>query len=341
MNKFALGLAIIGAITASIGFYNIAKGSMSPRPVLYEQKVLDSWTAFKVMHVRSYATQQEESLRLSIFNDNIKAINELNSNPEHTFTAGVNQFSDLSAEEFSAKFMGFDAKLYKADPSIEVIKANPDLTYGEVDWVAKGGVTPMKNQGGCGGCWTFATTGTLETLDFIKNGRLQTFSEQQLIDCDTGSYVPYTPGNHGCKGGLPSNALKYTSYNGITTEGAYPYQERQTGSCDYQFGMREFKNNSYKEIESTVGALQTALQSGTAAIGIDGSCLQHYTVGIYNGNCYNGLNHAVLVVGYGSGYFKLKNSWGTTFGEKGFFRLATRDNGSGVMGMMELMVQAS
>ena len=347
MNKFALGLAVIGAITASIGFYNIAKGGMSPRPVLYEQKVLDSWTAFKAMHVKSYSSDHEERFRLANFYESIKKIDEINSNPKNTFTAGLNKFSDLSSQEFSATYLGLKPELFKPDPKIETLKANPDLEFGGIDWVAKGGVTPVKDQGGCGSCWSFATTGALENLDFIQNGHLRSFSEQQLVDCDVGSYYPPTPGDNGCYGGLPMNAFEYTAVNGITTEAIYPYFERKF-QCKYNRGMLEFANSSYRMIDSTVEALKTALEYGVVAVGIDGECLRHYESGVYNYDCFNGLNHAVLVVGYkngwfgGNGYFKVKNSWNTTFGEAGYFYISDRVGyyGNGIIGVLSAMSQA-
>lgn len=339
MNKLALTLAVIGAITASIGFYKLAKQNSKP---VYEQQVLDNWTAYKAMNLKSYSNEDEENYRLSVFNENIKKIDEINSNPANTWTAGFNQFSDLSEEEFNATFNGMNADLHEEDPSIETIKESDNLELaGSVDWVATGGAQPAKNQGRCGSCWAFATIGSLETLDFVKNRQLRNFSEQQLVDCDKGSLVPPTPGDNGCHGGLPARAQKYTSWKGVALQSNYRYTGTE-GTCKYNtFTMNAFKNWSYQNVQTySSSALQGALQKGTVAIGIDGSCIQHYTGGIYNDGCFRQLNHAVLVVGYGPGYFKIKNSWGGQWGEQGCFRVAipTESYSRGYIGMLSMMV---
>ena len=339
MNKFALGLAVIGAITASIGFYNIAKQSMSPNTVIYEQKVLDNWTAYKIINLKSYSSEHESNYRLAVFNENLKKIDEINSNPKNTFKAGLNEFSDLTAEEFGATFTGLNKDLQEEDPSIETLESSPDLTFKGIDWTTLGGVTPPKRQGECGACWAFAAIGCLENLDFIQNKQLRNFSEQQLVDCDKGSYIPPTPGNQGCLGGGSPKALKYTSWNGVTYERTYPYTFKQ-GTCKYNKSMSLFKNNSYRKIKRySLNSLKAALDVGVVAISIDGDCLQHYQYGIYNIDCLENLNHEVLAVGYGDGFFKLKNSWGTGWGEKGYFRLGVA-SGQGIIGMLSDMTQA-
>jgi C1A family cysteine protease len=180
----------------------------------------------------------------------------------------------------------------------------------EIDWTAKGVVSAVKNQGSCGSCWAFSATGTLEASAKIK-GQTVSLSEQQLVDCST-QY-----GNHGCNGGWPSSALNYVKDHGLALAAEYPYRAI-TGSCQRQGGS--FKISSYSSASGCTG-LTNSITSKPISVTVDATNWSKYSSGIFS-NCSNGINHAVLLVGVVGGSWKIKNSWGTSWGEAGYIRLA-------------------
>ncbi len=199
-----------------------------------------------------------------------------------------------------------------------LIDSELDITVGDVDWTSQGAVTAIKNQGQCGSCWAFSTTGALEGLSKIGYGSLQSFSEQQLVDC-SGSY-----GNQACNGGLMDNAFKYVKDHGIVHEDEYPYKAvKQT--CSKNGGP--FKISGFTDIKNC-NDLANALTGRPISVAVDASNWSSYKTGIFN-NCATKLNHGVLLTGVTGGAWRVKNSWGTSWGEQGFIRL-TAGNTCGI-----------
>lgn len=216
-------------------------------------------------------------------------------------------------------------------------KQAPDAALPDsVDWAAKGAVTPIKNQGQCGSCWAFSTTGSLEGAYFRKTGSLASFSEQQLVDCSS-SY-----GNQGCNGGLMDQAFWYVIDHGITLESKYPY--RGTGGpCKYVDTDKAFQISDCTDVtvnkeKSLMAAI--AQQPVSVAIEADHLSFQLYKSGVYSGNCGTKLDHGVLAVGYGSqdgkNYFKVKNSWGAGWGSSGYIYIVRKGDGKGQCGIQEV-----
>lgn len=195
-----------------------------------------------------------------------------------------------------------------------------------VDWRAHGAVTHVKDQDVCGSCWAFASTGALESHYFIKSGHLLSLSEQFLVDCTK------QDGNNGCSGGWAENSYKYIRDHGIPTERSYPYHASD------QFCTPRANNSGV-----TIGAIvkipsgdehslqQAIATAGPVAVSIDASLFsfQNYQSGIYyDPQCTSySLDHSVTVVGYGTDehqqdYYIVKNSWGTSWGENGYIRIA-------------------
>ena len=202
-----------------------------------------------------------------------------------------------------------------------VVLSEEDLAD-SVDWRTKGAVTPVKNQGQCGSCWAFSTTGSVEGAMFIKTGSLQSYSEQQLVDC-SGSY-----GNMGCNGGLMDNAFQYIEKNPLELESAYPYTARD-GTCSYVATKGSGLVANYADVTpNSPSQLTAAIAQAPVSVAIEADqiAFQMYTSGVITKGCGQNLDHGVLAVGYGTDatagpYFIVKNSWGASWGNKGYVNI--------------------
>merc|ERR1711945_19564 len=182
----------------------------------------------------------------------------------------------------------------------------------------KGAVTPVKNQGTCGSCWSFSTTGALEGVWHIAGNALTSLSEQQFVDCDKI--------DQGCNGGSMDSAFQFAETNAICTESSYPYEGRG-GTCEAAsctVGIPKGDVKGYKDVApDSKQALMSAVQQQPVSIAIEADKIsfQLYRSGILSSYCGSNLDHGVLLVGYGTeggkDYWKVKNSWGTTYGECG------------------------
>jgi C1A family cysteine protease len=287
---------------------------------------------YKTDFKKVYAHASEELLRFKIFADNVNIIRKFNQEQAATegYTMGINQFTDWSRAEYR-ELLGYNASAKKPNPVAVLDTAN---LADSVDWTTKGAVTPVKNQQSCGSCWAFSTTGAMEGALAIKNKKLVSLSEQELVDC-AGSF-----GNQGCNGGLMDNGFKYLQAKGDELEASYAYTAK-TGTCDTTkqsaadgekpgvvTGISDVKSDSCPD-------LMAAVQKGPVSVAIeaDQSGFQHYSSGIFSGTCGTQLDHGVLVVGYGTDggkdYWKVKNSWGTTWGDQGYIRMAKSCGSSG------------
>jgi len=276
------------------------------------------------------------------------------------FTLEMNSFCDMLPDEYRTKFglklslrdsLVISSNLMTSVPNNAtmhnetIIHHNDTLKSGRslertrlpdsFNWADGGFVSPIKDQGSCGACWAFVSTGVLEAHIRIQKNVQATYSEQNLIDCSK-SY-----GNEGCDGGLMSQAFKYVADNsGINSDKIYGYTGSMGGKCKYLKSSPAAQVNKYIELPTNERILQeTVAKVGPVSIGIDGNHKSFllYKRGIYfEPNCSaTNLNHAVIVVGYGSengnDYWIIKNSWGQKWGESGFGRMArNRKNHCGI-----------
>jgi cathepsin L len=285
-------------------------------------------------HQKSYDAENF-FYRFGVFKANLDYIYKHNQE-NHTYTLGMNAFGDLTREEFFSTHLGLNN--IKRDYIRSVNEADlDDVEIAEsLDWRTEGAVTPIKDQGQCGSCWAFSTTGSTEGAYFLKKGELVSLSEQQLVDCST-SY-----GNEGCNGGFMDYGFEYIIDNGITDEADYPYKARDQ-KCSTGKPVKA-TISSYKDVKAKdSNAFLAAVNIGPLSIAIeaDQNGFQFYSSGVFTGTCGVNLDHGVLIVGYGidgaNKYYILKNSWGTSWGEKGYMRIVdkpTLNGGAGQCGMM-------
>ncbi|KAI3741648.1 hypothetical protein L1987_59322 [Smallanthus sonchifolius] len=315
--------------------------------VLSTKKVSELFVKWKDLHGKVYAHEEEEERRLGNFRNSLKFILEKNSKrkSELDHTVGLNKFADLSNEEFKELYFSKNKGSISKKLKVSGEKSNTTLSSGScdapasLDWRDKGVVTPIKDQGQCGSCWAFSVTGAIEGAHALATGELISLSEQELVDCDSNDY--------GCDGGNMDSAFKWIIKNGgLNSEDNYPYTSTngRTGKCDKTKSATSVVSiDSYVEVDTNEDSVLCAVTKQPITIGICGSAydFQLYTGGIYDGQCSSSLyslDHAVLIVGYGSedgeDYWIVKNEWGTYWGLEGYILMKRNSNvKNGVCGM--------
>ena len=301
----------------------------------------DEWkqfSNFQERFARKYETLQELENRFQVFRTNLRNIVIHNLDHNQNFTMGINQFTDLTPEEFKAQYVtGIKGKVESS--GCGSFSSSASSAPSSIDWRNKGAVTSVKDQGQCGSCWTFSATGAVEGAWAISKGQLIDLSEEQLVECAGLKY-----GSFGCSGGEMDGAFKYIIEHGQCALSSYPYTSGtgQSGSCKTSCSSvahlstcSDVKPNDQISLKGAV-----AQQPVSIAIEADTKYFQSYSSGILTStSCGTNLDHGVLIVGYGEEngikYWLVKNSWSTTWGDKGYVKIARSDstNDAGICGI--------
>ena len=325
-NTYIVATVATVAALAALGLMNQSapQGSFLSGTVITEQE--HAFIQFIAKHRRHYGTKEEYETRLTKFAEKYDAVKEHNSG-DNKFKLAINKFADYNDSERKELTGWVDMNTDK-----DYVYFDENSSSTDVDWVTEGAVTGIKNQGSCGGCWAFSTTGNIEGINYINNNELVSLSEQQIIDCS--KY------NLGCNGGNVNLAILYVADNhDLELESDYPFTGT-TDTCAYDSDKGEVAVSSYKNVQSeSVSQLQSALEQQPISVAIeaDKDVFQLYSSGVLDSSkCGTSLDHAVLVVGNGSedgtDYWLVKNSWGTDWGLDGYIKIAKVD-GEGICGI--------
>jgi KDEL-tailed cysteine endopeptidase len=288
-------------------------------------------------------TPTERDYRNYIFNTNVERIYYHNTMSNSSWTMSVNKFADMTSTEWRSKYVSGFLNVSKKRSPYSYANLSVKALPTSVDWTEHGAVTPVKDQGQCGSCWAFSSTGSLEGAWFLKNGSLYNVSEQQLVDCSTAQ------GNQGCNGGLMDDAFQYViDAKGLTTDSAYPYTATGPNKCVAKgkpvvvtaVGFKDVVPNSETALLSAI-----AQQPVSVAVEADQDSFQFYSSGVMTKACGTQLDHGVLAVGYGTDttgqdYYKVKNSWGADWGLDGYILLG-RGSSFGAAGQCGIQMAAS
>jgi cathepsin L len=290
-------------------------------------EVMDSgdykFMEFITEHGKSYGTRAEFDFRAALFKENMEFVEKHNADKNETHTVELNEMADWTHEEYT-RLLGFKQEERERN-EVELDVSN---LADSMDWRTKGAVTPVKNQGHCGSCWAFSSTGSIEGAYHKKHGSLKSFSEQQLVDC------AQKTGNHGCKGGLMDNAFRYIEMgNPLMEEKAYPYTAKDGRVCKYEksegvgsvASHRDVSRNSAPQLKAAL-----AIEPVSIAVEADKKIFQMYKSGVITSStCGTKLDHGVLAVGYGTldgeDFFLVKNSWGASWGDHGYLRIGQKN----------------
>jgi C1A family cysteine protease len=278
------------------------------------------WQRYKNKFNKHYETPEEDARRMAIFKKNMGRIMRLNQldTARHSWTA----HSDKEQSELSTK-LAIPEKIERT-----VMEVRDDLPT-SFDWRDQQGVNPIKDQADCGSCWAFSATASIESANFIKNGKLISLAEQQLVDCDKE--------DSGCDGGWPQNGMDYVSeVGGQELEKTYKYTAAD-GKCAAEkslFVGTVSKSYAFENNEEAM--MEAVMKHGVVAVAIDAGKFNSYYSGIMNGKgCMKGSpDHGVAIVGWGvekgTKYWIVRNSWGSSWGEDGYVRMERGVNACGI-----------
>lgn len=295
---------------------------------------------------RNYRNSLESDMRFRIFKSNLFKIEQLNAYEQGTAKYGITEFADMTSAEYFQRTGLLPQNSSLSNEIKNSMATIPDIPLPrDFDWRDKNAISPVKNQGNCGSCWAFSVTGNIEGLHAIKTGKMEEYSEQELVDCDTV--------DNGCNGGLPDNAYKaIEQLGGLELESEYPYSAK-AGQCHFNKTMSHVKVTGAVDLPKNETAMaQWLIENGPLSIGINANAMQFYHGGVshpWRPLClHSSIDHGVLIVGFGISeyplfnktlpYWIVKNSWGPQWGEQGYYRVYRGDNTCGLNSMVSSAV---
>ncbi len=284
---------------------------------------MEMWKNFMRDHNKQYASVEEEKARFANFIDNLKladARNDLERKAGGSAVHGITKFSDLSQAEFEGALLGANIALKSNDVPVDTTVRSVNTAAGLVDW---SGIytTPVKDQGYCGSCWAFSTTEQIESDAMRTLKTTWVLSAEQITQC--------TKGSSGCRGGLTEAGFKYAKGTAIDLNSDYPYTSYygKTGTCAPP-ATGVVKVTSFAKVSGESNMAAYVQSTGPLSVCLDASSWNSYTGGIMS-VCGTDVDHCVQAVGVDAstgGYWKVRNSWGTSWGESGYIRLAYGKN---------------
>ncbi|XP_031424760.1 LOW QUALITY PROTEIN: cathepsin F [Clupea harengus] len=294
-------------------------------------ELLTQFKDFMEKYNRSYSGQEEAERRVRIFQENMKTVQVLQSLEQGSAEYGVTKFSDLTEDEFRATYLNPLLSQWSLQRPLKPAARASNPPPASWDWREHGAVSDVKNQGMCGSCWAFSVTGNIEGQWFLKNGKLMSLSEQELVDCDGVDQA--------CRGGLPSNAYAaIENLGGLETETDYSYTGKKQ-SCDFSTGKVAAYINSSVELPKDENEIAGWLaENGPVSAALNAFAMQFYKKGVSHPmkifcNPWM-IDHAVLLVGFGERkgvpFWAIKNSWGMDYGEQGYYYLYRGKDACGI-----------
>jgi KDEL-tailed cysteine endopeptidase len=288
------------------------------------------FASFLHLHGRTYCADSLPA-RHAVFRSSWSAIHRHNSRqPAASYSLGITSNADLTPDEYRQQRLGYrrQASLVSSPACNASLYADARVQP-QLDWRTKGAVTAVKDQGRCGACWAFSATGMMEAALVISGADLVSLSEQELLDCVDNAYG----------GGFPMNAFLFSQANGLCSEAEYSYTGRPDDECHSECRpLATPALTACVQPNNETALLQAVtLQPVSVAIAAPPHIFQHYTGGVIDDeSCGQQIDHAVLIVGYGTDaasglpYWLIKNSWGERWGESGYARIVRGKNMCGV-----------
>jgi cathepsin F len=295
--------------------------------VITDDEIFKLFTNFTATYNKNYKTIDHYTNSFNIYKENY--LNIINTHTNKSYTLGQSPFMDISKQYFKKTYLNLRTKALSTYNKLENI--NGKVIPSTFDWRNLGAVGPIKDQGDCGSCWAFSVVGNIESQYYLNKDQLIQFSEQQVIDCD--EY------DDGCNGGIQENAFNYIYSYGLESQSNYPYISASQ-TCQYKENLSDVKLShyiNYKDVNED-DLMVLLVQNGPLTLAMNGDFLQFYSNGILDEDYIDcdpdNLNQGVILVGYGSeeghDYWIVRNSWGVSWGESGYFRVSRGKSTCGI-----------